>query len=115
MNNHARHMEFHNQQQAAMQRLRQDVLSCVPPHWRVAALELVVGGASQMGLRSIRHRFHNPATGEEVDDLTQMVFDDTHALHEVFSEFDQAWRSCNISFEIDDFGRVTKSESRYTY
>lgn len=58
-------MEFHNQQQAAMQRLQQDVLSCLPRHWRVAALELVVGGVPQMGLRSIRHRLHNPATAEE--------------------------------------------------
>lgn len=63
-----------------------------------------------MGLRSIRHLLHNPATGEEVDDLTQMVFDDTHALHAVFTEFDQAWRSCAISFEIDSSGRMTKSE-----
>lgn len=115
MNDHARHMEFHNQQQAAMQRLRQHVLRCVPAHWRVAALELDVGGVPQMGLRSIRHRLHNPATGEEVDDLTQMVFDDTHALHAVFTEFDQAWRSCTISFEIDSSGRMTKSEARYTY
>jgi hypothetical protein len=92
MNDHERHMEFHNQQQAAMQRLQHDVLSCVPAHWRVAALELVVGGAPQMGHRSLRHRLHNPATGEKVDDLTQMVFDDTRALHAVFTEFNQAWR-----------------------
>ena len=68
-----------------MQQLRQDVLSCVPAHWRVAMLELVVGGIPQMDIRSIRHRLHNPATGEEIDDLTQEVFDDTHALHAVFA------------------------------
>ncbi len=106
MNDHARHMEFHNQQQAAMQRLRQHVLSCVPSHWRVATLELDVGGIPQMGIRSIRHRLHNPATGEEIDDLTQEVFDDTHALHTVFAEFDQAWRRCHVTFELDGSGRM---------
>ena len=115
MNDHARHMEFHNQQQAAMQQLRQHVLSCVPAHWRVAALELDVGGLPQMGIRSIHHRLHNPATGEEIDDLTQEVFDDTHALHAVFTEFDQAWCRCHVTFELDGSGRMTRSEARFTY
>jgi len=115
MNEQQRQVEFIQRAEAAGNALLAALRSCIPRNWTAARLELSVRNARIPELRTITHHLENPVTGEVLAGLPVELFDATSALHDVFTEFDQAWTRSTVDLAFDSDGRLIKNRSEYAY
>jgi len=113
--NPQRHLEFHERQAAAMQRLTDLLLHLIPQHWRQAQLELDVLYSPLTKARVIRHCLTNPATGESVCDFPPELFEASTALHVVFTGYDQAWIRAVIELTFQGNGTFRQRKANFIY